>query len=775
MPVAVSYPGVYLEEIASGVHTIVGVSTSVAAFVGAARRGPIAHAEHIFSFSDYERQFGGLDQASELSYAVRQFFLNGGGEAWVVRVGADAKPALRTLANATLDLTAALEGVAGNAIQVNVDYNTRVPASSFNLTLNYPSLDDPQNAVREVFPNLSMNPNDPSYVLTAVNTQSNLVSLTINAAAPAAQPATSTSGRLSDADIAASVPADPLAKRSIAISLNGDAPITVSFDKTVTTVKNVVDTITAAILAVQGLGPAYANFKVASGVGVSVIQCQISPVVNAANGDSIRIIAGPTNDVTGAFKLGSINGGAEADSLAGRRPAPLPPSGYLAGGELVADDISLANGGKAGGDFTLKLDGDANAHTITLTDHTGLNNFRAQLNAIAQEIQQLARALPAVPAANIPAALAPAYTQFTATVSRANQLVLTSGSSGAASAVAVGAGPTNNVRTFLKIDTAAVAGTLVTLSGGSETPPPWDDTQLVNAYLGATRASGQGIYAFEAAKHDVIDFNLLCLPGVVNPAIAAAAAALCKERRAFYIADPPQGASVDTMASYMSGASVPKSEYGAIYYPYLRIADPLAGGAPRSCPPSGTIAGIYARTDGSRGVWKAAAGTTDGILTGAIGLDTVMSDPQNGSLNPLGLNALRQFPVFGSVAWGARTFLGADAATSDYKYVPVRRLALFIESSLYRGTQWVVFEPNDEPLWSQIRLNVGAFMQDLFRKGAFQGQSPRQAYFVKCDRETTTQNDINLGVVNIIVGFAPLKPAEFVIIQLQQIAGQLGA
>src|SRR5664279_1944642 len=136
MPVAVSYPGVYLEEIASGVHTIVGVSTSVAAFVGAARRGPIAQAYHIFSFSDYERQFGGLDQASELSYAVRQFFLNGGGEAWVARVGANAKSALRTLANATplavLDLTATLEGVAGNAIQVNVDYNTRVPASSFN-------------------------------------------------------------------------------------------------------------------------------------------------------------------------------------------------------------------------------------------------------------------------------------------------------------------------------------------------------------------------------------------------------------------------------------------------------------------------------------------------------------------------------------------------------------------------------------------------------------------------------------------------------------------
>ena len=105
--------------------------------------------------------------------------------------------------------------------------------------------------------------------------------------------------------------------------------------------------------------------------------------------------------------------------------------------------------------------------------------------------------------------------------------------------------------------------------------------------------------------------------------------------------------------------------------------------------------------------------------------------------------------------------------------MPVRRTALFIEESLYRGTQWVVFEPNDEPLWAQIRLNVGAFMQNLFRQGAFQGKTPHDAYFVKCDKETTTQNDINLGIVNIVVGFAPLKPAEFVVIQLQQIAGQI--
>ena len=147
-----------------------------------------------------------------------------------------------------------------------------------------------------------------------------------------------------------------------------------------------------------------------------------------------------------------------------------------------------------------------------------------------------------------------------------------------------------------------------------------------------------------------------------------------------------------------------------------------------------------------------------------------MTDGENGKINPLGINALRTFPVAGNVVWGARTLEGADALASEWKYVPVRRLALYIEESLYRGTQWVVFEPNDEPLWSQIRLNLGAFMQDLFRQGAFQGISPREAYFVKCDKETTTQSDIDRGIVNILVGFAPLKPAEFVVLKIQQIA-----
>ena len=174
--------------------------------------------------------------------------------------------------------------------------------------------------------------------------------------------------------------------------------------------------------------------------------------------------------------------------------------------------------------------------------------------------------------------------------------------------------------------------------------------------------------------------------------------------------------------------------------------------------------------------WVVTAEHADGIdaaLNGVQGLAVTLNDAENGMLNPLGVNCLRNFPLVGPVLWGSRTLRGADLLADEYKYVPVRRLALYIEESLFRGTQWVVFEPNDEPLWSQIRLNVGAFMQNLFRQGAFQGKTPNDAYFVKCDKETTTQNDINLGIVNIVVGFAPLKPAEFVVIQLQQMAGQI--
>jgi phage tail sheath protein FI len=209
-----------------------------------------------------------------------------------------------------------------------------------------------------------------------------------------------------------------------------------------------------------------------------------------------------------------------------------------------------------------------------------------------------------------------------------------------------------------------------------------------------------------------------------------------------------------------------------VFYPRLNQPNPLHDDQVESFVPSGAVAGVFARSDSQRGVWKAPAGI-EATFTGVPSLAVPLSDAENGQLNPLGVNCLRTFPGIGRVIWGARTREGDDRRTSQWKYIPVRRTALFIEESLFRGTQWIVFEPNDEPLWAQIRLNIGAFMQSLFRQGAFQGATPQEAYFVKCDATTTTQNDIDRGIVNIIVGFAPLKPAEFVIIKLQQMAGQI--
>jgi uncharacterized protein len=270
-------------------------------------------------------------------------------------------------------------------------------------------------------------------------------------------------------------------------------------------------------------------------------------------------------------------------------------------------------------------------------------------------------------------------------------------------------------------------------------------------------------------------FNLLCVPGLTTAATLSTLEKFCRDRRAFLIADCEQSATFDTMSK--PGAPDPNltgdnAINAAFYFPWIVAPNPLQQNRPAEFPPCGYVAGIYARTDASRGVWKAPAGT-EASLVGVLGPKHLLTDDENGVLNPKAINCIRALPIYGTVLWGARTLHGHDERGSEWKYIPVRRTALFLEESLFRALTWVVFEPNDEPLWAQIRLNVGAFMHDLFRQGAFQGKTPQEAYFVKCDKETTTQNDINRGIVNIVVGFAPLKPAEFVILKIQQIAGQI--
>lgn len=295
-----------------------------------------------------------------------------------------------------------------------------------------------------------------------------------------------------------------------------------------------------------------------------------------------------------------------------------------------------------------------------------------------------------------------------------------------------------------------------------------------NDFVNGTReADKTGLYAL----YNTDIFNILCIPPYlatddVDADLWSQAAVFCETRRAMLLVDPPT--SWTTVAQAAAGVSTvgTNSKNSAVFFPRVREADPLRNNSISDFVPCGVVAGIFARTDGQRGVWKAPAGI-DATLVGVPEVSLNMTDLENGLLNPHGINCLRNLPAAGRVVWGSRTLQGDDRLASDWKYIPVRRTALFIEESLYRGTQWAVFEPNDEPLWAQIRLNVGAFMQTLFRQGAFQGQSPKDAYFVKCDKETTTQNDINLGIVNVVVGFAPLKPAEFVIISIQQMAGQI--
>jgi hypothetical protein len=295
------------------------------------------------------------------------------------------------------------------------------------------------------------------------------------------------------------------------------------------------------------------------------------------------------------------------------------------------------------------------------------------------------------------------------------------------------------------------------------------------AELQGLLANKTGLYALE----DVDLFNIFCIPRAADlgasdmQAVVAAAEAYCEARRAFMIVDIPQTVpDPPGMQAWMAANDSLRDKNAAVYFPRTLVPDPLNAFRLRNLAASGTMAGLYAATDASRGVWKAPAGT-EVVLRNVPQLTYLETDGENGTLNPLGIDSLRTFPVFGTVSWGARTLDGADLLSSEWKYIPVRRFALFLEESLYRGTKWVVFEPNDEPLWAQIRLNVGAFMHDLFRQGAFQGTTPKEAYLVKCDKETTTQTDIDNGIVNILVGFAPLKPAEFVIIQIQQLAGQI--
>jgi phage tail sheath protein FI len=619
MPSTLTFPGVYIEEIPSGVRTITGVATSITAFIGRALRGPVDTPVVINSNADFQRIFGGLWLESTLGYAVSDFFLNGGAQAIIVRLfNPDPDPAKKGKAELDvggLSLEAAEEGKWGKSLRgsVNPDIPEEVAtrmglpkADLFNLTVT--EVDSEEKAIRsESFLNVSVK--DSSRRIDRVlNDDSQLVRWRGAFPAPASLPT--------------------VKKENDKVST--EAEKLPDADKKVADATKTLKQAEAAKLPVQqAINDAQAALKAAEDAQPPVQQdIDDAKVALKAAEDALPPVQQKIDDAKKALKTAE-------DEL-----------------KKIKDDMATAADNIKGGSDGLKLEE---------------KSF---------------------------------------------------------------SGP-------------------------------------------GTEGNKTGLFALE--KADL--FNLLCLPpyepdGEIDDTLIGAAAAYCEKKRAMLIVDPPP--AWNTVAKAKDG--VPdigtSSKNSALFFPRLRQPNPLRENKFEDFVPCGAVAGVFARTDAQRGVWKAPAGL-DATLVGVPQLTVPLTNEENGELNPLGVNCLRTMPAAGRVVWGSRTLQGNDRLGSEWKYIPVRRTALFIEETLYRALQWVVFEPNDEPLWAQIRLNVGAFMNSLFRQGAFQGQSPREAYFVKCDKDTTTQNDIDRGIVNILVGFAPLKPAEFVVIKLQQIAGQI--
>ncbi|MGB6691946.1 MAG: phage tail sheath C-terminal domain-containing protein [Terracidiphilus sp.] len=698
-----TYPGVYIQELPSPVHSIAGVATSIAAFVGYTASGIDSRAQAIYSFSDFQRLYGGLASNSEVSYAVQQFFQNGGSQAYVVRTPmhytnpalAFAEVVFGPSASCQLAFSSLSSGQWANAqLLIDIDVqglNLSVATGdpySFNLTTT-----NLVSGVTEYFPAVSLNSNLQNYVAAVINDPDNgsqlvNVNTTVtNIPAPAS---------LAAADALKLTGIVGTALASTAVTVSG---VTSNYLESVNTILGGAATTTTA--------SADCNLTL-------TLPVRTGTTITAGTPMTIKIIS------SGQSIPQTVQG------LASQ----------------LQQSINTA--------LAISVQG---ASVVCSASPGGTGSQSIRVNAL----------LPNQPDAIISFG-APATGN-----DAASALGLQVPVSSNAAHYALGSG----VGVTLPVQGTEISSTPAAVPVGL----PYSQ-ELIGDQLAFS-----GIYALLK----VPIFNLLCIPEAaralpgnpnaadpnINPVeIYSAAITLCDQQRAMLLIDPPP--NVTTVAGavdWKSSTIGVVDPNGAAFWPRLRLADALNNGQLRTFAPSGVVAGVYADTDGASGVWKAPAGI-NATLNGVQNMTYQMSDAENGVLNPLGLNCFRTFPIYGPVLWGARTLVGADAMANQWKYVPVRRMALFLESSLYQGTQWVVFEPNDEPLWAAIRLNVSSFMQTYFLKGAFQGQTPDDAYFVKCDSETTTQTDIDNGVVNILVGFAPLMPAEFVVIQIEQLTGQ---
>jgi phage tail sheath protein FI len=773
--VQVSYPGVYVQEIPSGSHTITGVATSIAAFVGRSKDGLVNTPTLVLGFTDYTRRFSDDISQGEMTDQVRQFFLNGGQQAYIVRIGQgilSASTVLTAPSGATLTLTALSGGQNGNNIRAIVDYDTADPERTFNLTV-FRELTDPSGntttANQEIHQNLSMDANSPQFVETVLAQNSLLISAHV-ALGTAGTTAISASGTLADDIVAAIDTFIPAAGQGkFKISLGGAPFKTISIPKGALTDDASLETLINTQLALTTPNTITVD-AVTAGTTPALEYLQLS-----ANKD-IVLAPASDSDIAVQFGLGAAQGGVEIGLFSADRP---PASGLVS--------AIGANPSQAGTNISL------------------LQAFAASLKADWTNTTSLQLTGGSVPFATIPGDRvtfpdtgAAAMRDTTAPGGVPSLLHVRDAMFAIAAAIngnSLGWRATvsrSGYRLFLRPNTGPSTGGAGAAFVTANSPPGFVTGSIFNAITAAAGSAEllggddgskplPGDYAAAYVELDKVDlFNILVLPRSAGDANDRAplwgpASVFATSRRAFLVMDLDTTAKKVTNGSTSAAAQVVAlrngltKDHAAAYWPRVQINP---DGDARFVDPNGTIAGIMARIDGSRGVWKAPAGL-EADLRGVLAVEVPMSDQENGIINPLALNAIRSF-TNGIVSWGARTMDGFDGSSNaDFKYVPVRRVESFIAESLLRGLKFAVFEPNDEPLWAQIRLAAGAFMNNLFRQGAFQGQSTREAYFVKCDSETTTQNDINLGIVNVVVGFAPLKPAEFVVITLQQLAGQV--
>lgn len=821
MPITPTYPGVYVQEIPSGVRSIAGVSTSIGLFIGRTRKGPLNEAVRLFSYTDFERTFSSDSSVSSLPDHVRLFFLNGGTDCYVIRIANGATFAQTALlaedgVTESLILTARYPGAVGETIRATVSYGGASPESTFSIDIFREEVDAAGRISildGESYKNLSMNPLSPLYAPEVITGASKLVRAEVPSPAPAPTAnGFSMSGvpvLYDSAALAASFLPQWAARlgstastNNFNISVDGERFVPINLNSVnvgAITAPNIIskleDAIALAInngLAAGGLPGLSVSVELtaagevpAAGAGATlddgVTAANATSILkiisnNASNEGSVQIAPATTNDLAVPLALGAAQGGLEVSAYSALRPAPTGIS-IRASDPTVLRQIADVQHGQL---TSISLEGlDAGGAPVMIPVPVDLLASGGNVatdplwrhgDGMGSIIQQLADAINNYRNAN------PLNFFWSATVA-GNRLTLNNSRGTANYVSTISTGGTNigaqfnaNAR-YYSLGAGALAG--------MQTPTPAEDTAGNPAGVvtdGTAPQLADYVAVLPMADRQIDLFNLMVLPEDADPAavslaqVYGPASVFCQQRRAFLIMDAPADwASAQDAFSKVAAARIGLvKDHSAIYFPRLVVPN---GKKPKTVGAAGAVAGVYARIDSTRGVWKAPAGV-EADIRGITGLAQRFSDPEHGSMNPRGINVMRSFPN-GLVVYGARTNDGDDDFASEYKYIPIRRLALYIEESLYRGLKWVVFEPNDEPLWSQIRLNVGVFMHDLFRRGAFQGSKPSDAYFVKCDRETTTQSDRNLGIVNILVGFAPLKPAEFVLLYLQQMAGQL--